>query len=771
VNSIFTAENGEGEGKSMKYLRVLLPCLLVLMVLPLIGTVFAAYDQYEQWGPRSQYFLMKFYANEATEFTALENGEIDIVEWPLTKAYVDKWSQPPYSDYIAVVGSGPEYGMYIFDINNNETMPDGTLCFTADPVIRHAIAHLVDRDAIAANDFEGMAQPLYVPIPWAASSWVNPNAQNKHPYSVDEAKRILDEAGYKDTDGNGIRNWKDGRDIVLKVYIRSDHEYRRRAGDRLVTALQAAGLGVDTHYVDPGGAYEAVMTNKDFNIYTGGWSLGIDVPDTLFSLFHSSMYWHPGWCPNYGHYSDPTSDALLEEAYYAASLPEAIAPVLEWQLRFVDPEWVPAQPIVSNVIFMAHRKYYGHWTGEEAYWDLPFDGIVNIPGRGIGSYNNFWTFMNVYPADTAGANKAPGAYNIRWGWKVSSARKLNPIYGSWVWDWAIMNWIYDTMMSGNPFLVTEDKPWIAYQYDIGVWDNPDNPDFPKSTYVTFKIRDDVYWHDGVKMTVEDFRWMIQDLTPALENKSYPDPWWYSSIMDIHHVEVIDDQTIKIYYNVRSYLALHWLGGLPLIPKHIWEPIVETGDPTKHLADPNLIGNGPYKFVSYTPNAGAVLQRNDNYFRSKPIDLRKTEWTYKGKNYARITLYNYALEPITVTVTVDGLTSETYTVPAAGGKGAYPGMQDFVREVPSLPTTVSISYTYHGWTVSETKDFKANTVREDINLDKFVNVKDAVILGVAFGSKPGDLNWDARADVFYDGFVNVKDAVKLGVYFGWPNWAP
>jgi ABC-type transport system substrate-binding protein len=245
-------------------------------------------------------------------------------------------------------------------------------------------------------------------------------------------------------------------------------------------------------------------------------------------------------------------------------------------------------------------------------------------------------------------------------------------------------------------------------------------------------------------------------------------------MDVHHVEVIDDQTIKIYYNVRSYLALHWLGGLPLIPKHIWESLVTdpAKDPTAHLADPNLTGNGPFVFIIYQANAGAVLKRNDNYFRGMPIDVRKTEWTYKGKNYARVTLYNFANEPITVTVKVDELTSNAYIVPAASGKGAYPGMVDFVTEVPSLPTTVSISYTYHGWAVSKpTMDFKANTVREDINLDKFVNVKDAVILGVAFGSKPGDLNWDARADVFYDGFVNVKDAVKLGVYFGWPNWAP
>ncbi|MEM1589539.1 MAG: ABC transporter substrate-binding protein [Candidatus Bathyarchaeia archaeon] len=754
----------------------------MLLMLPLIGTAVAEYDKYEQWGPRSKYFLMKFYANEAAEFTALEGtstkGEIDVADWPLTKTYLDKWSEPPYSDYIAIVGSGPEYGMYIFDLNNNETMKNPVTnetenTYTCDVIIRHAIAHLINRDVIVSEDFEGMAQPLYVPIPYAAGEiWINRDAFNMHPFSVDEAQRILNEAGYVDTDADGIRNWKDGSNIRLEVFVRSDHEYRRRAGDRLVTLLRSIGIDCHVTYGSSAAAYTQVMEQKYFSIYTGGWSLGIDVPDTCFSLFHSSMYWHPGAPPNYGHYSNPESDALLEEAFYAPTMAEAVPPMREWQLVFVSEDWVPAQPIVSNIIFMAHRKYYSQWDGEEAFWGLPFAGIFNIPGRGISPYNNFWTFMNVYPADTAGANKAPGSYNIRWGWRQPSARRLNPIYGSWVWDWALMNWIYDSLMGINPAIVTEDKPWVAYQYDLGVWNNPDNPDFPQSTYVKFKIRDDVYWHDGEKFTVEDLRWQIEDLTPLLRARGKPYPWWYSSIADVHHVEVIDDQTITIYYNVRSYLALHWVAGLPLIPKHIWYGIVTDPekDPYAHLADPTLTGSGPFKFLSYTPNAGAVLERNDNYFRSKPIDVRKTEWTYGGKNYVRATLYNYALEPITVRVKIGTLAEEEYVVPAAFGTpaGAYPGTVDIAKEVASLPTTVSISYTYHGWTVTGNFDFKANTIREDTNLDKTVNFLDGILLGAAFGSKPGDLNWDARVDIRTDGAINYLDGIMLGAYFGWPN---
>jgi hypothetical protein len=56
--------------------------------------------------------------------------------------------------------------------------------------------------------------------------------------------------------------------------------------------------------------------------------------------------------------------------------------------------------------------------------------------------------------------------------------------------------------------------------------------------------------------------------------------------------------------------------------------------------------------------------------------------------------------------------------------------------------------------------------EDLNYDFYVNAKDAVILGKAFNSQPGQMLWDPRADINGDGYVNAKDAVLLGKVFNW-----
>ncbi|RLI39315.1 hypothetical protein DRO69_14425, partial [Candidatus Bathyarchaeota archaeon] len=54
---------------------------------------------------------------------------------------------------------------------------------------------------------------------------------------------------------------------------------------------------------------------------------------------------------------------------------------------------------------------------------------------------------------------------------------------------------------------------------------------------------------------------------------------------------------------------------------------------------------------------------------------------------------------------------------------------------------------------------------DINGDGVVNYLDAILLGAAFGSKPGDPRWNPNADINGDETVNYLDAIILGANFG------
>jgi hypothetical protein len=114
----------------------------------------------------------------------------------------------------------------------------------------------------------------------------------------------------------------------------------------------------------------------------------------------------------------------------------------------------------------------------------------------------------------------------------------------------------------------------------------------------------------------------------------------------------------------------------------------------------------------------------------PIISRIVEaWLRPGEKYANV-MKIVAAGTITITATV-----------RISSKWIYP--IGTVNPVPVVP-----------WKV------------EDLNYDFYVNAKDAVILGKAFNSQPGQLLWDSRADINGDGYVNAKDAVLLGKVFNW-----
>lgn len=60
---------------------------------------------------------------------------------------------------------------------------------------------------------------------------------------------------------------------------------------------------------------------------------------------------------------------------------------------------------------------------------------------------------------------------------------------------------------------------------------------------------------------------------------------------------------------------------------------------------------------------------------------------------------------------------------------------------------------------------AAALSPDINGDGYVNIKDAVILGAAFGTQSGDPNWNPNADLDENGVVNALDAMMLVANFG------
>jgi len=128
-------------------------------------------------------------------------------------------------------------------------------------------------------------------------------------------------------------------------------------------------------------------------------------------------------------------------------------------------------------------------------------------------------------------------------------------------------------------------------------------------HLTFRLRRDAVWSDGVPVTAEDVRF-------TWEAQTSPEVAWDSAYFKdgIEDVEVVDPHTVVFHYSrVSPYQLLAAIEGL-ILPKHAWGrlPFSEWRRGGDFFRE-NLVVNGPYRLESWTPQQEIVLARNERYF--------------------------------------------------------------------------------------------------------------------------------------------------------------
>jgi len=117
---------------------------------------------------------------------------------------------------------------------------------------------------------------------------------------------------------------------------------------------------------------------------------------------------------------------------------------------------------------------------------------------------------------------------------------------------------------------------------------------------TFKIRDDIKFHDGSDLTAEDVAFSIQ-----LMLDEYPS--FQSTLASmIKEVKQVDEYTVDVYMNsVAAAFLYNCCINCKIYSKAAWEP-------TNHYTE-GIVATGPYKLVSYDPTIGVELEAFEDYF--------------------------------------------------------------------------------------------------------------------------------------------------------------
>ena len=141
---------------------------------------------------------------------------------------------------------------------------------------------------------------------------------------------------------------------------------------------------------------------------------------------------------------------------------------------------------------------------------------------------------------------------------------------------------------------------------------------------TFRLRQDVRWHDGAPFTAEDVAFtfnqiIYNDEIPAPVRATFTfrfldeDGAWQEAPMS---VDLIDDYTVRFVLPVPFAPFLRAMG-TAIYPKHILEQAVADGVFAEMWGldtDPaEIIGTGPFTIESYEPGRQVVLRRNPDYW--------------------------------------------------------------------------------------------------------------------------------------------------------------
>lgn len=171
-----------------------------------------------------------FLSEEQTILSALETGEVTVADVP-TQNLTDVQSNPDITINEAQLAEIRYAGF-----NTSKAPWDNV-------ELRQAFAYATDREEVNLLAYEGLAEPLYQPLP--PTIWGhNPDLdEGSYHYDPDMAISILDSLGYVDVDGDGLREDPDGNPWAVPLAVGNSDEYMRLA-EILDAQWRAVGIPV-----------------------------------------------------------------------------------------------------------------------------------------------------------------------------------------------------------------------------------------------------------------------------------------------------------------------------------------------------------------------------------------------------------------------------------------------------------------------------------------------------------------------------------------------
>jgi peptide/nickel transport system substrate-binding protein len=252
-----------------------------------------AFDTHYRGAPRNDGMIFRIVPDETMRSLELRKGDVDLVVNDIAPDLVHGLAAEPHLAVVTAPGTDYAY----IGLNLRDPV-------LQDPRVRQAVGYAVNRDDLVRYLQRDLARETAGIIP--SMSWAYPAGAFRFAHDIDQAKALLEEAGYRDPDGDGP-----APRLHLTLKTSTVERYRVQAA-ALQHQLGEAGIALEIRSHEFATLFaDVIRGNVQLYtlVFTGG---SVADPDIIRRAFHSTQVPPSGF--NRAHYANPDVDRLIDLA-------------------------------------------------------------------------------------------------------------------------------------------------------------------------------------------------------------------------------------------------------------------------------------------------------------------------------------------------------------------------------------------------------------------------------------------------------------------------
>ena len=290
-----------------------------------------------------------FMGDASAKTMALQSGQIDLTENITNVADIENFDKD--ENFTVDIASGVRCGFSWMNMKGK---------FLGNDTIRKAMLMGIDYDAICESSLiNGLYTAGYSVLP-STLSYGYDKLNNPYAYDPDGANKMLDDAGIKDTDGDGVREL-DGENIVL-TYVSYENRSLNDFSDAHAQYLKEIGIGVKADYGSADDQWNKLVSGE-YDLNNNNWTTVANGDPTEYMA-----NWYGKSEANYCGYQNDEYDALYEKLSETSDKDARADLFQQMQQILIDDAVAVVDGYYNSSMIYSKNVGYAHIHTADYYW-------------------------------------------------------------------------------------------------------------------------------------------------------------------------------------------------------------------------------------------------------------------------------------------------------------------------------------------------------------------------------------------------------------------